>query len=184
MRKDICEVTDASGSPEDQSNGKRSQKVFLPNALGTRQLGLKLASEWLLETKKSHHHPNAMDFSPVLLLQGDLGAGKTSLVQGIGEGLGIREPITSPSFALSHQYQGCLAGRNTALFHLDLYRLDSSQMADELFIQEDEQANAIGALLAVEWPTRLSFLPTNSWQVKLDFYTLADQLGREALINR
>ena len=184
MRKDICEVTDASGSPEDQSNGKRSQKVFLPDAVGTRQLGLKLAREWMIETRRSKPHQNGMHISPVLLLQGDLGSGKTSLVQGIGEGLGINEPITSPSFALSHQYEGCLAGQKTALVHLDRYRLEASHLADELFIQEDEQANAIGALLAVEWPTRLSFSPTKSWQVKLNFYTFSDQFGREALINR
>ena len=93
-----------------------------------------------------------------LLLHGDLGAGKTCLVQGLAAGLGIDEPITSPTFALAQHYR--LAGiRGPAgdatgggLVHLDLYRLDLPAAADELFAQEEEEARALGALLAVEWP--------------------------------
>ncbi|MEY2985506.1 MAG: tRNA threonylcarbamoyladenosine biosynthesis protein TsaE, partial [Cyanobacteriota bacterium] len=55
----------------------------------------------------------------VVLLQGNLGAGKTSLVQGIGLGLGIDEPIVSPTFTLINEYYD---GR-VPLYHLDLYRL-------------------------------------------------------------
>ncbi|MFM7550033.1 MAG: tRNA (adenosine(37)-N6)-threonylcarbamoyltransferase complex ATPase subunit type 1 TsaE [Cyanobacteriota bacterium] len=101
--------------------------------------------------------------SPTLLLIGDLGAGKTCLVQGLAAALGIDEPITSPTFALAQHY----AGRGGALVHLDLYRLEESAAADELFSQEEEEARASCAILAVEWPERLSFTPAGAWAVTL-----------------
>jgi len=55
----------------------------------------------------------------VICLEGELGTGKTSLVQGIGQGQGIRKPITSPTFTLVNEYQG----RQATLYHVDLYRL-------------------------------------------------------------
>ena len=100
---------------------------------------------------------------PILLLEGDLGAGKTSLVKGIAQGLEIDEPITSPTFSLSQHYQG-LSG---ALAHLDLYRLETPSLADEIFCQEEEEARALAALMAVEWPGRLSFKPEYSWTLHL-----------------
>ena len=99
-----------------------------------------------------------------LLLAGDLGAGKTCLVQGLAAGLGIEEPITSPTFALAQHYPLPGAG---GLVHLDLYRLELPAAADELFAQEEEEAQALGALLAVEWPERLSTPPTGCWQIQL-----------------
>lgn len=119
-----------------------------------------------------------------LLLQGDLGAGKTCLVQGLAAGLGITEPITSPTFALAQHYRlagdgGTGAGDGGAgggatgdggrggLVHLDLYRLELATAADELFAQEEEEARALGALLAVEWPERLSVLPSDCWRIQL-----------------
>ncbi|MCP9881698.1 tRNA (adenosine(37)-N6)-threonylcarbamoyltransferase complex ATPase subunit type 1 TsaE [Cyanobium sp. Alchichica 3B3-8F6] len=105
-----------------------------------------------------------------LLLQGDLGAGKTCLVQGLAAGLGITEPITSPTFALAQHYplpRGGDGGGGGGLVHLDLYRLELPAAADELFAQEEEEARALGALLAVEWPERLSVLPAGCWRIQL-----------------
>ena len=53
------------------------------------------------------------------------------------------------------------------LVHLDLYRLELPEAADELFAQEEELAAESGALLAVEWPQRLSFTPSQAWQLQL-----------------
>ena len=87
----------------------------------------------------------ALPAGSILLLIGPLGAGKTSLVQGLAEGLGIDEPITSPTFALAQHYpQG-----TPRLIHLDLYRLEQPSSADELFLQEEEEAIASEALMAV-----------------------------------
>jgi tRNA threonylcarbamoyladenosine biosynthesis protein TsaE len=142
--------------------------VPLADAAATRSLGTELASRWLARPPEQR---------PVLLLQGELGAGKTCLVQGLAQGLGIDEPITSPTFALAQHYQGT-AG---ALVHLDLYRLEQPAAADELLAQEEEAAQDLGALLALEWPERLSALPQHSWRVAL---TLLDgnnpELGRLA----
>ena len=110
----------------------------------------------------------------LLLLLGDLGAGKTCLVQGLAKGLGIDEPITSPTFALAQHYQG-QGGR--ALVHLDLYRLELAAAADELLAQEEEEALALGAVLAVEWPERLSVVPPEAWQIRLE---LSDPSNPEA----
>lgn len=111
----------------------------------------------------------------ILLLFGDLGAGKTCLVQGLALALGIHEPITSPTFSLAQHYGGRRAdGSATALVHLDLYRLEDSASADELFAQEEEEARALGALLAVEWPQRLTSPPAGSWRLELSLLDPSD----------
>ncbi len=117
---------------------------------------------------------------PILLLSGGLGAGKTCLVQGLAAALGISEAITSPTFALAQHYQGQCSAGPTALVHLDLYRLELAAAADDLFAQEEEEAAALGALLAVEWPERLGFWPQGAWQVELQL----EGEGRMALIRR
>jgi tRNA threonylcarbamoyladenosine biosynthesis protein TsaE len=129
--------------------------VFLPDATATAALGRQLGQAW------------SEGATPVLLLEGDLGAGKTCLVQGLAEGLGIAEPITSPTFALAQHYSGRQGARATALIHLDLYRLELPAAADELFAQEEEEAAALGALMAVEWASRLSFRPEQAWTIHL-----------------
>lgn len=84
----------------------------------------------------------------VLLLSGDLGAGKTAFVKGLALGLGAAgAEVTSPTFGLLHEYAG---GRLT-LHHADLYRLEPEEV-EELGL--DELA-ASGGVLAVEWPDRL-----------------------------
>ena len=99
----------------------------------------------------------------ILLLQGPLGAGKTSLVQGLALACGIDEPITSPTFALAQHYpQG-----QPPLVHLDLYRLEAPGSADELFLQEEEEARAMGALMAVEWPERMRLELPEAWRLEL-----------------
>jgi hypothetical protein len=75
------------------------------------------------------------------MLQGELGAGKTCLVQGLAMALGIDEPITSPTFALAQHYKRPVPdGRPHALIHLDLYRLEQPAAAAELFAQEEGEA--------------------------------------------
>jgi tRNA threonylcarbamoyladenosine biosynthesis protein TsaE len=138
-------------------------QCHLGDAEATTSLGRELAAELLAAAGAGR--------APLLLLQGDLGAGKTCLVQGLAEGLGITEPVTSPTFALSQHYEGRLEAAggpcSTFLVHLDLYRLEQSAAADELFLQEEEEARALGAVLAVEWPERLSFSPEGGLVVQL-----------------
>lgn len=125
-----------------------------------------------------------MQTPPILLLQGDLGAGKTCLVQGLAVGLGIDEPITSPTFALAQHYLGRVHECRTALVHLDLYRLEHANAADELFAQEEEEALGLGALMAVEWSERLSIAVAGCWTISLRLVkTSQPAAGRFAVID-
>jgi tRNA threonylcarbamoyladenosine biosynthesis protein TsaE len=83
----------------------------------------------------------------VVLLSGNLGAGKTAFVRGLAEGLGIDpEDVSSPTFTLVHEYRG---GRLT-LYHADLYRLEKAA-TDDLGLEELQSG-----VLAIEWPDRLT----------------------------
>ena len=127
---------------------------FLADAAATAALGAELAA--------------LLPQGATLLLHGDLGAGKTTLVQGLAAALGISEPVTSPTFALAQHYEGPgSAGRASSLVHLDLYRLEDPASAVELFAQEEEEAAALGALLVVEWAERLPTAPQPCWQLEL-----------------
>ena len=101
----------------------------------------------------------------ILLLNGPLGAGKTTLVKGIAKSLRIQEPITSPTFPLSQHY---LLG-SPPLIHLDLYRFEETNSANEFFLQEEEVSKAIGALMVIEWPERLSLPMSDAWRGKLEY---------------
>ena len=84
----------------------------------------------------------------VIVLAGDLGAGKTAFVRGLAEGLGIDpSAVSSPTFTLVQEYRG---GR-LLLRHIDLYRLTPRE-ADDLGLEE---MTLDGAVLAIEWPDRL-----------------------------
>jgi len=86
----------------------------------------------------------------LLILRGDLGAGKTTLVKGIADALGAAEPdeVTSPTFTLVHEYAGSLKGKPVKLLHLDLYRLDAERQLDSLGLEEMRTSDAI---VLVEW---------------------------------
>jgi len=155
-----------------------SGSVLLANAAATAALGAELAQRWLADGGAA-----AGTNPAVLLLEGNLGAGKTCLVQGLAAAMGIGDAITSPSFALAQHYSGRSNGRPTALVHLDLYRLEQPAAADELFAQEEEEALALGALMAVEWPGRLSFEPEGAWRVELQLLDpQRPEAGRRALL--
>jgi len=96
----------------------------------------------------------------VLLLSGDLGAGKTAFVRGLAEGLAI-DPVevTSPTFTLVHEYRG---GR-LPLIHVDLYRLDSADL-DEIGLDSEFAATGV---IAVEWAERLSRAIPGATQIRI-----------------
>ena len=89
----------------------------------------------------------------LVILAGPLGAGKTTLVQGIGAGLGVRGPVTSPTFVIARVHPP-LAGGGPALVHADAYRLGSFGEVDDLDLDTD----ASSAVTVVEWGTGLAEL--------------------------
>lgn len=122
---------------------------FLPTAAATRQFGEQLG--------------RSLPAGSVLLLQGDLGTGKTTLIQGLGAGLGITDTIDSPTFTLINEYLG---GR-LPLYHFDLYRLDPSEtvtLMPELYWEGIEMEPGI---VAIEWSDRLPYYPDTYLKIHL-----------------
>ncbi|MCU1538850.1 MAG: hypothetical protein JWP82_3201 [Humibacillus sp.] len=86
----------------------------------------------------------------LLVLTGDLGAGKTTLTQAIGEGLGVRGPVTSPTFVIARVHPSLVGG--PALVHVDAYRLGSTVELDDL----DLDADLDSSVVVVEWGAGLA----------------------------
>ncbi|MBE8970559.1 tRNA (adenosine(37)-N6)-threonylcarbamoyltransferase complex ATPase subunit type 1 TsaE [Nostocales cyanobacterium LEGE 12452] len=126
-------------------------KIFLADTEATLRLGITLGE--------------SLTPGSVILLEGDLGAGKTTLVQGIGKGLGITEPIVSPTFTLINEYT---EGR-FPLYHLDLYRLEPQEVATLNLESYWEGVEVIPGIVAVEWAERLPYKPESYLSVSLTY---------------
>lgn len=112
----------------------------------TIALGRRLAAEWPTQA--------------LVLLIGDLGAGKTTLTKGLVEGRGLADPVTSPTFTLIHEY-----GHPPRVFHIDLYRLDEAHEAAALGLDELLDRPA---LTLIEWGERFPELwPADHIEVHL-----------------
>ena len=105
----------------------------------------------------------------VVLLFGDLGAGKTAFVRGLAEGLGVhRDEVSSPTFTLVQEYRG---GRLT-LFHADLYRLNDPREIDDLGLDEI----AADGVLAIEWAEKLPRPPAHGIAVHIEHADADDRV--------
>ena len=103
----------------------------------------------------------------VIVLAGDLGAGKTAFAQGFAAALGIEERVTSPTFVIARTYEG-----RYRLNHLDVYRLEDLQEAEDVGLAElvDD-----GAVTLVEWGDHVApLLPTDHLEIRLTFGDLDD----------
>ena len=125
--------------------------VRLPDASATQMLGVDLG--------------RSLTAGSVILLTGDLGSGKTTLVQGLAQGMGIADLIVSPTFTIINEYFG---GR-LPLYHLDLYRLTTAEV-DDLYLESYWLGveTELG-IVAIEWAERLSSLPDDYLQIKLTY---------------
>jgi tRNA threonylcarbamoyladenosine biosynthesis protein TsaE len=120
----------------------------LPDATATVALGERLGALLPLGT--------------TVLLQGDLGAGKTTFAQGVARGLGVSDPVGSPTFTLLAEY----AGTRGILFHADLYRLHGE--ADVESTGLPEYVDRTDGVLLVEWPDRWPYWPNEA--VRIDIH--------------
>lgn len=101
----------------------------------------------------------------VLLFEGDLGAGKTTLIKAVARGLGVETPATSPTYALVHHYQG----RRGPVYHLDCYRLRSEEEAADL---DWETFSREADALLIEWPERAgAWVPAATHRIALAHVT-------------
>lgn len=124
--------------------------LILPGAIATANLGKRLAE--------------ILPAGTVIFLEGNLGAGKTTFVQGLGAGLAITETIDSPTFTLINEY---MSGR-LPLYHLDLYRLTSEEI-DSLYLENYwEGIEVTLGIMAIEWGDKLTIRPANYLQI--DFH--------------
>ncbi|MEE3715125.1 tRNA (adenosine(37)-N6)-threonylcarbamoyltransferase complex ATPase subunit type 1 TsaE [Tumidithrix elongata RA019] len=106
---------------------------------------------------------NLLQPGTILLLEGNLGSGKTTFVQALGKGLGIQIPITSPTFTLIDEYD---CGR-IPLYHIDLYRLEGEQI-HHLHLQEYWRGHDFPlGVVAIEWSNRLPQLPKHYIKIEL-----------------
>jgi tRNA threonylcarbamoyladenosine biosynthesis protein TsaE len=104
---------------------------------------------------------SALPPDTTLALHGDMGVGKTTFVQGLAQGFGVSEHVTSPTFAIYSIYQGS----ERTLVHLDAYRLEKKSALDDLLIEEFLQTPWC---LAVEWPDKTGdWLPAHAWHLTL-----------------
>jgi tRNA threonylcarbamoyladenosine biosynthesis protein TsaE len=111
----------------------------------------------------------------VVTLEGQLGAGKTTLVQAIARGLGVMGAATSPTYALVHRYRG----RRGPVFHLDCYRLRSQDEAADL---DWEGLLREGDAVLIEWPERAgAWVPAPTRRFRLHHLADPDRRGLEAL---
>jgi len=96
----------------------------------------------------------------VFALWGELGAGKTVLVRGLARGMGLRGPVSSPTFVLVNEYDGA-----TPLYHVDFYRLDPTQLGN---VGWEEYLDAEGVVV-IEWPDRAGpSLPEERLDVRIE----------------
>ncbi len=145
-------------------NSKSFEAVFdilSDSAEETRRLGRLLAS--------------LLVGGEIICLKGTLGAGKTTLAQGIGQGLGIDEPIISPTFTLIREYPAP-AGR-PSLYHIDCYRLENPIELASLGLEDYFYGDGV---CVIEWPERIvAFLPPDYLWIELQM--LDDQRRRITL---
>lgn len=123
-------------SERDRKGPAVERKIRLATAEDTQAFGRRLGQR--------------LQAGDLLVLTGDLGAGKTTLTQGIGAGLGVRGPVTSPTFVISRIHPSLVGG--PALVHVDAYRLGSQLELDDL----DLDADLDQSVTIVEWGAGLA----------------------------
>ncbi len=139
--------------------------VQLVDANATHELGIDLGK--------------SLTAGSVLLLTGELGSGKTTLVQGLAQGMKIVDSIVSPTFTIINEY---FSGR-LPLYHLDLYRLTSAEVDDLQLESYWLGLETELGIVAIEWAERLSHLPVNYLQLELTYDRVDGRIAKISTIS-
>lgn len=134
---------------------------------------------------QTHHPRETRDFGAsfskrliggdLVCFRGDLGAGKTTCIQGICAGLEVSQPVTSPTFTLINEYQGSLP-----VFHFDFYRIHDESEVIDLGLSEYFYGEGI---CLIEWPERIeSLLPTKRYEIHLLWNFALNQNTRQVTV--
>jgi tRNA threonylcarbamoyladenosine biosynthesis protein TsaE len=140
--------------------------VRLADAKATQMLGIEMGK--------------SLTAGSVLLLTGDLGSGKTTLVQGLAQGMGIDDSIVSPTFTIINEY----SGDRLPLYHLDLYRLTPAEVDDLQLESYWLGLETELGIVAIEWAERLSHLPSNYIQIELTYDPIEGRVAKISTIER
>ncbi|WP_295613981.1 tRNA (adenosine(37)-N6)-threonylcarbamoyltransferase complex ATPase subunit type 1 TsaE [Chamaesiphon sp. GL140_3_metabinner_50] len=140
--------------------------VRLADAKATQHLGIELGK--------------SLTAGSVLLLTGDLGSGKTTLVQGLAQGMGIEDSIVSPTFTIINEYSKA----RLPLYHLDLYRLNPAEVDDLQLESYWLGLETELGIVAIEWAERLSHLPSNYIQIELTYDPIEGRIAKISTIER
>ncbi|MFA6076429.1 MAG: tRNA (adenosine(37)-N6)-threonylcarbamoyltransferase complex ATPase subunit type 1 TsaE [Negativicutes bacterium] len=136
-----------------------TREIYLPTCDDTYAFGIKIG--------------NKLRSGAVLLLTGDLGAGKTQLAKGIAKGLESDDEVSSPTFALINIYCG-----RCPIYHLDLYRLHNSYELDDIGFFEMIESDGVAI---IEWAEKfVSLMPEHSIRITME--RLSDRAGRKLTI--
>lgn len=123
-------------------------EIFTDSAEATQEAGRKLSS--------------SLAKGDVVALKGDLGAGKTTFIQGIAKGLGIKERVTSPTFIIMRTYDAKSSGYDN-FYHVDLYRLERNLEAEIDNLGLGDIIKSGKSIVVIEWAEKIAgFLPDNT----------------------
>lgn len=136
-------------------------EIITESALETQKVGKVLAEEIIGQPAKKNKK------ALVIGLEGELGSGKTTFIQGLAKGLGIKERITSPTFVIFKKFNFRLASHLQYFYHIDCYRLNSAQdLLDLGFKEIISQPN----LIVIEWAEKIKkILPQDTWWIRFEY---------------
>ncbi|MBU2068176.1 tRNA (adenosine(37)-N6)-threonylcarbamoyltransferase complex ATPase subunit type 1 TsaE [Patescibacteria group bacterium] len=128
----------------------KSKEIITKSDQETKKLAGEIAQE-ILETARKE--------ALVIGLEGDLGSGKTTFIQGVAQGLGIKDKITSPTFVIMKKYN--------SFYHIDCYRIESNDLLELGFKEIISQP---GNIVMIEWAERVKdILPKNTIWIKFEY---------------
>jgi len=149
-----------------------AEKIITSSIEETQSIAEKLAKDVLVNPQK--------DSAVVFALEGDLGAGKTTFMQGFAKGLGVDEKILSPTFVIMKHFKILKNKNYQNFYHIDCYRLNSDQDAQELGLKEILKDNK--NIVAIEWPERIKdILPQNITTIEFE---VVSENKRQLTINK